>query len=38
MKEQNLDFETARDFFVEMKYLKFRIVWKKNVGMLDSVI
>ena len=32
MKEQILDFEIARDFFIEMKYLK------KIVGMLDFAI
>ena len=32
MKEQILDFEIARDFFIEMKYLK------QIVGMLDFVI
>ena len=32
MKEQILDFQIARDFFIEMKYLK------QIVGMLDFVI
>ena len=32
MKEQILDFEITRDFFIEMKYLK------QIVGMLDFVI
>ena len=38
MKEQNLDFEIARDFFIEMKYYAIQNHLKKNVGMLDFVI
>ena len=32
MKEQNLDFEIERDFFIEIKY------FKQIVGMLEFVI
>ena len=38
MKEQNLDFEVARDFFIEMKYHTIHNYLKKNVSMLDFVI
>ena len=37
MKEQNLDFEIAQNFFIEMKYT-IQNYLKKNVGMLDFVI
>ena len=37
MKKQNLDFEVARDFFIEMKFYNSEL-FKKNVGMLDFVI
>ena len=38
MKEQNLYFEAARDFFIEIKYYAIQNYWEKNVGMLDFVI
>ena len=37
MRKQNLDFEVARDFFIEMKFYNSEL-FKKNVGMLDFVI
>ena len=37
MKNQNLDFELARDFFIKWTIMQFRIIWK-NAGMLDFVI
>ena len=37
MKKQNLDFEVARDFFIEMKYA-IQNYLKKKIGMLDFVI
>ena len=38
MKEQNLDFKVARDFFIEMKYYRVQNYLKKNVGILDFLI
>ena len=37
MKKQNLDFEVARDFSIEMKYYTIRNFFKK-LGMLNFVI
>ena len=37
MKEQNLDFEVAWDFFIEMKYT-IQNYLKKNVGIMGFVI
>ena len=36
-EKQNLDFEVARDFFIEMKFT-IQNYLKKNIGMLDFVI
>ena len=38
MKKENLDFEVARDFFVEMKYYTIQNYFETNVGTLDFVI
>ena len=38
MKEQNLDFEIARDVFIELKYYTIQNYLEKNIGMLDFVI
>ena len=38
MKERNLDFEVAQDFFTEMKYYTVQDCLKKNLYMLDFVI